>query len=69
MTLKELGYEYLRQYEEIKSYIKTLKKTERQLTRKQQLRLRRRLLSLYADAASLRVTGEHLVNYYGGAHE
>ena len=69
MTLKELGYEYLRQYEEIKAYIKAIKKTEKDLTRKQQLRLRRRLLSLYADAASLRVTGEHLVNYYGGANE
>lgn len=69
MTLKELGYEYLRQYEEIKAYIKTVKKTEKELTRKQQLRLRRRILSLYADAASLRVTGEHLVNYYGGSNE
>lgn len=69
MTLKELGYEYLRQYEEIKAYIKTVKKTEKELTRKQQLRLRRRILSLYADSASLRVTGEHLVNYYGGSNE
>lgn len=69
MTLKELGNEYLRQYEQLREYIKTLKKTERDLSRKQQLRLRRRILALYADAASLKVTGEHLVNYYGGAHE
>ncbi len=69
MTLKELGNEYLRQYEQLREYIKALKKTERDLSRKQQLRLRRRILALYADAASLKVTGEHLVNYYGGAHE
>ncbi len=69
MTLKELGQEYLRQYELIKKHISEIKATERFLSRKQQLRLRRRLLALYADAASLRVTGEHLVNYYGGCNE
>ncbi len=67
MTLKELGEEYLKQYEQIKNHIKELKATESGLTRKQQLKLHSRMLTLYADAASLRVTGEHLINYYGSA--
>lgn len=65
MTLKELGEEYLKQYEQIKNHIKKLKSAESGLTRKQQLKLHSRLLALYTDAASLRVTGEHLINYYG----
>lgn len=65
MTLKELGEEYLKQYERIKKHIKELKATESGLTRKQQLKLHSRLLALYTDAASLRVTGEHLISYYG----
>lgn len=69
MTLKELGKEYLRQSEAIRSKIRRLQRESRGMSRKQLYLLRGRILSLYADAASLKVTGEHLVNYYGGSNE
>ena len=69
MSLMELGLEYLRQYETVMGRIRELKATEKGLSRKGQLLLRGRLLALYEDAVSLRETGEHLVNYYGGKRD
>ena len=65
MTLKELGMEYVRQSEVMKARIRALKKSSAGLTPKQLYKVRIRIASLYGDAASLRMIGEHLVSYYG----
>lgn len=69
MTLKELGQQYLEQSERIREKIRLLRKNTDGLTAKQLYRLRGRILSLYADAAALRTTGKHLINYYGDENE
>ena len=65
MTLKELGKQYMEQSERIREKIRALRRNTDGLTQKELYRLRGRLLSLYADAATLRATGTHLINYYG----
>lgn len=64
-----MGLEYLRQSEVIREKIRALRAECRGVCPKKQYRLRQRILSLYADAASLKTTGEYLVSYYGGKNE
>ncbi len=65
MTLQEMGREYLRQHDMIRKRIAELRATEPGLSPKKKLKLRSRILALYADAASLKSIGTHLINYYG----
>ncbi|MBQ8550780.1 MAG: hypothetical protein IJ426_05505 [Clostridia bacterium] len=69
MSLYELGMEYLNQYRAVRERIKELKKQMRGLSKKQQYLYNCRILSLGEVAMSLKITGEHLVNYYGDRHE
>ena len=65
MTLKEMGQQYLLQSERIRERIRVLRAECKGACPKKQYRLRRRILSLYADAASLKTTGQYLMSYYG----
>ena len=69
MTLKELGEQYLAESERIREKIRFLRANSKGLTQKELFRLRGRILSLYADAAALKTTGAHLINYYGEQNE
>ncbi len=69
MSLYELGMEYLNQYEQVRERINSLRRGRTGLSRKQQYLNNRRILNLSDVAMSLKITGEHLVNYYGGANE
>ena len=69
MSLYELGIEYLNQYRTVRERIKTLRREMRGLSKKQQYLYNCRILSLYDVATSLRLTGEHLIGYYGAENE
>lgn len=69
MSLYELGLEYLRQHDEIRKRMREIKSDIGTLSRKQQYLQRCRILALDEVATSLKITGEHLMNYYGGRNE
>ncbi len=69
MSLYELGLEYIRQHDEVRKRIKEIKNDMSNLTRKQQYLRRCRILALDEVATSLKITGEHLISYYGGRNE
>ena len=69
LTLYEMGMDYLRQHRIIRDRIRTLKKTLPTLTKKQQYLCNRRILVLDETALELKLTGEYLINYYGGRNE
>lgn len=66
MSLYELGLEYLRQHDAVRKRISELRENAEGLTNKQQYLRRCRILALDEVATSLKITGEHLLNYYGG---
>ena len=69
MSLYELGTEYLNQYRIVRERIKSLRLQMRGLSKKQQYLYNCRIISLCEIATSLRITGEHLMNYYGDLNE
>ncbi len=69
MSLKELGNEYLKQYRTVRDRINSIRSEMKGLSKKQQYLCNCRILQLSEVATSLKITGEHLISYYGGAHE
>jgi len=69
MSLYELGIEYLNQYRAVRERINSLRGQMRGLSKKQQYLYNCRILSLGEVAMSLKITGEHLINYYGDSNE
>ncbi len=69
MSLYELGIEYLNQYRVMRERIKSLRLQMSGLSKKQQYLYNCRIMSLCEVATSLRITGEHLIDYYGDKNE
>lgn len=66
MRLFQLGAEYLQRADELLSRIHVLSKNIKTLNGNEQIVMKRRILSLYIDAAECRRQAKHLMNYQKG---
>lgn len=64
MTLYELGAQYQQRAREISERIHTLRRLLPTLSGQEEIAFKRRLLSLYNDAAACRETAKKLMEYY-----
>ncbi len=67
MQLEEIGYQYLTQAERLLNHIHSLNKTINSLSGNNKILMKRRIVSLYSDAAECRRYANILINYRKGA--
>lgn len=66
MELFQLGAEYLQRADELLNRIHVLSKEVKTLNGNELIIMKRRILSLYIDAAECRTQAKHLMNYRKG---
>lgn len=67
MTLYELGCQYRTRSVELLTRVREIRKSLPTTTGNDQVVLKRRILSLYQDAAECRRLADKLMNYYEGS--